>query len=266
MREERRVCRNIKLDRPEVLSAREKQKLQFQSIAIGRLADILRDKGDPECLTLNEDAIHLYRIIDDKVGPPIRLFNLGHVFKNIAELRDLDKAAMYYTASYESYPELDHLARAQCLGQLGAVSIARVEGGSKSGLGRAQMLKHLNRGIEYYEAALEMFPPDATINLAITHNQMGAALRFSKTEQSKALSHFKQAIRLFDQAQEWLEAATTRVNAAQMLAPPSRKHEALEFVNEAIKIFEFIGYDGAHLAHAKRLIAKLNSAAKKKKG
>jgi hypothetical protein len=69
-------------------SMTELQKKQIQSlgIALGRLADIVRELGDPDCLALNEEALTVYRSIEDRVGISVRLFNLGHTFKNIASL------------------------------------------------------------------------------------------------------------------------------------------------------------------------------------
>lgn len=172
------------------------------------------------------------------------------------QLRNLDEAAKYYMEAYKSYAQHDYLARAQCLGQLGALSLARLEEGVKNGLAENQMLKHLNDAVHFYETALSMIPSDAIIDLARVHNQLGAALRFSKTEHLKAVSHFKEAIAFFDEAQEWLDSAITRVNIAQMLANRSRKEEAQEFVKEAIVIFESISYSGPYFQDARKLIGK----------
>jgi tetratricopeptide (TPR) repeat protein len=184
------------------------------------------------------------------------LFNLGHVFKNVPQLRDLDESAKYYTEAYKSYPEHDSLARAQCLGQLGALSLARLEEGVASNLPERQMLRYLNDSVHYYEDALSMIPSDAIIDLARVHNQLGVVLRFSKTEHLRAVDHFKKAIAFFDMARERLESAIARVNVAQMLAILSRKEEAQEFVKDAIAIFESVNYSGPYLQHARKLIGK----------
>jgi len=256
LRWERAACRSIKKKAVTDLGPADRKKLQFLGIAVGRLADIKRDMGDPECLRLNRESIRIYRTLQDRAQLSVRLFNLGHVFKNVPQLRNLDEAAKYYTEAYKSYPEHDYLARAQCLGQLGALSLARLENGVESGLSERQMLRHLNDSVHYYEDALRMIPSDALIDLARVHNQLGAVLRFSKAEHLRAVDHFKKAIALFEVAQEWLESAIARVNVAQMLAILSRKEEAQEFVKDAIAIFESVNYSGRYLQHARKLIGK----------
>jgi len=256
LRWERAACRTIRKKPVKALSPAERQKLQFLGIAVGRLADIKRDMGDAACLKLNRESIRIYRTLQDRAQLSVRLFNLGHVFKNVPQLRDLDEAASYYTEAYNSYPERDHLARAQCLGQLGALSLARLEEGAESGLPERQLLQHLNDSVHYYEDALSMIPSDAIIDLARVHNQLGAVLRFSKSEHLRAVDHFKKGIAFFDVALEWLESAIARVNVAQMLAILSRKEEAQEFVKDAIAIFESVNYSGPYLQHARKLIGK----------
>ncbi len=257
---ERRECEQIKLEDPPRLNPSEKKKLRDLAIATARLADILRDKGNTGCLGLNEEALHIYRAIEDRIGVSIRLHNMGHVFKNVPRLRDLDKAARYYSQAYKSYPEQDRLARAQCLGQLGAVSLERLQEGINTGKSEHDLLIHLNAGIKYYRTALQMEPPDAVPDLARTHGQLGLAYHFSKTEQTRSLHHFEQSVRYFDLSGEWFESAEVRMNAAQVLTSLSRFDEALVYVDEAIGIFESIKNTGTQLAYAKRLASKIRAA------
>ncbi len=52
-------------------------------------------------------------------------------------------------------------------------------------------LQHLAEAIKHYEVALDLVPPDAVTQLARAHNQLGVAYQYSRTEQSKAVEHFK---------------------------------------------------------------------------
>ena len=49
------------------------------------------------------------------------------------QAKDLGKAADYYTAAYNSYPDHDGLARGQCLAQLGAVSLELLRDSQENG-------------------------------------------------------------------------------------------------------------------------------------
>ena len=93
---ERSQC--VALDPANVatLTASENTQLRSLAIAIGRLADVLRDTEDSGCVDLNEEALGLYRAVEDRVGVSVRLFNLGHVYKNVSGIRDLTKSAQYY--------------------------------------------------------------------------------------------------------------------------------------------------------------------------
>jgi tetratricopeptide (TPR) repeat protein len=248
-------CKEIKSKTHEQMSVQDRQSLQFLAIATSRLADTLRDRGSPECLDLNDEALRLYRSIDDRVGVAIRLFNLGHVFKNVKSLRDLSKSAHYYSEAHEAYPEYDKMARSQCLGQLGSVSLELMREALGSKAPESSSLRHLNEAIEYYEASLDLKPSDAIMDLALTHNQLGVAYLHSKTEQLKSLEHFRMAISYFDAAKEWLLSAGARLNAAQILEILSRSQEGKQFALEAVNLYESLGYDGPELARAKRMLS-----------
>ena len=118
------------------------------------------------------------------------------------------------------------MARAQCLGQLGSVSLQWLQDGLRDGADETELREKLDEAVNYYEQALVLDPPDAITNLARTHNQLGIAYGFSPTEQRKSIEHFKNAIGYFDRAGEWFESAGARLSVAQILLrqePDSRK-------------------------------------------
>ncbi len=242
---------------PDRLSPNEIQQLRFLAIATSRLADVLREANNPACVSLSEEAIRLYRTIGDGVGESIRLFNLGHAFKNIPALRDLTKAAEYYAAAYKSYPEYDALARAQCLAQLGSVSLELLQDSLQNGAAEAVMSNHLDKAINYYETALQIEPPDAIANLAQTHNQLGVAYQYSRTEQLKALEHFKKAIHYFNESDEWFGAAGAYLNAAQVLLRLSKPHDAKDYTTEALRILQSASYSGPELSQAQSMLKEI---------
>jgi tetratricopeptide (TPR) repeat protein len=239
---------------PDRLTPSEIQQLQFLAISTSRVADVLRAANDPACVSMSEEAVRLYRTISDNVGVSIRLFNLGHAFKNVPALRNLEKAAHYYDAAYNSYPDHDALARGQCLAQLGAVSLELLTDSQEKGAAEAVMLHHFEDAINYYQRALELEPPDAIANLALTHNQLGAAYQYSRTEQSKAVEHFKKAMQYFAQSGQWFGEAGACLNAAQVLLRLAKPHDAKDYASEGLKILELANYSGPELARAKNIL------------
>src|SRR5262249_38248527 len=143
--------------------------------------------------------------IDDRAGVSIRLFNLGHVFKNIPQLRDLSKARTYYEAAYESYPEHDEVSRVQCIAQLGSVALQHLKD-ELGGKNRPEVLsEYLDSAIESYEAVLRRTRADDILGLAHVHNQLGVAYQYLEDEQEAAFEHFRVAIESFDRAGESYE-------------------------------------------------------------
>jgi len=250
------ACKHIDMSALHRLNRQDQQKVRFMAIATSRLADTLRESQNSDCVNLNYEALRLYRAIDDPVDAAIRLFNMGHVFKNVRSVRDLSKSAQYYKEAYDAYPDYDQLAKAQCLGQLAAVSLELMREAFASGAPQPVALKHLNAAIENYEMALELTPIDADVSLAQTHNQLGVAYLHSKTEHLKSLEHFKKATYYFDMAEEWLASAGSRINAAQILEMLARPDEAREYAAEAERLYEAVGYKGAELAQAKRMLGR----------
>jgi tetratricopeptide (TPR) repeat protein len=253
------TANSVKIDQthPDRFSSSEVQQLRFLAIATSRLADVLREANNPACVSMNEEAIRIYRAIGDGVSESIRLFNLGHAFKNVPALRDLTKAADYYAAAYESYPEYDALARAQCLAQLGSVSLELLGDSLQNGAVQAVVSNHLDRAINYYETALQIEPADAIANLARTHNQLGVAYQYSRTEQSKALEHFKKAIHYFNESDQWFGAAGACLNAAQVLLRLSKPHDAKDYTTEGLRILQSASYSGPQLAQAHDMLKKI---------
>ena len=238
---EREAAEQIKTTEPQRLTGDQKQKLHSLAIAIGRLADILRDKDDVESVRLNDDALTLYRLIGDRVGISVRLFNLGHVYNNVRSRRDLEKAARFYGEAYASYPEQDRLVIS--VSRSTWICLTAVVAGRPPRRNRlkAHLRERLDEAVNYYEQAVVLDPPDAITNLARTHNQLGIAYGFSLTEQHKSIEHFKKAIEYFDRAGEWSESAGARLSVAQiLLRTRARLAEAQEYAREALEIFESI--------------------------
>jgi tetratricopeptide (TPR) repeat protein len=261
LRVEREVTESFTVELNAPIPETQRKKIQSLGIALARLADILRERGDSECLVVNQQALANYELIDDRLGVSIRLFNMGHIFKNLESLRDLDKAEYYYSQSYASYPEHDTVSRAQCLAQLGSVALQRFKdelGGAK----RPDLLTdYVEIALERYEEALVMTRQDNVVDLAGIHNHIGIVYQYLPDGAERALEHFRLAVRYFELSHEIYEAASTRNNAARVLKRLGRFDEALAFAIEALAVFEDIDPASEVTDHIRTLVAELQHEA-----
>jgi tetratricopeptide (TPR) repeat protein len=236
------------------LSPGEEKKLQYLAIATGRLADILRDKGSSESIALNEEALKIYDTIADRVGRAVRFLNLGHIYKNIPHLEDLDLAAEYYSKALDLYWKEDGLAQAQCLGQLGAVCLKRLEKEKNLNAPGSLASHYVEMAIEYYQRARELLPEDAHLDLGIVHNQLGASYRFFEEEFERAVSHFRQASKQVLLIGRTADCAGSRANTALLLMMMKRPEEAVAAAAEALEEFRSVDYRGPIMRQLEKII------------
>lgn len=62
------------------------------AVSLEALGHILREQGDGDCVTQHKDAIQHCQRIDDTAEEAINHYNLGHAYKNLPAIRDLDAA------------------------------------------------------------------------------------------------------------------------------------------------------------------------------
>ncbi len=149
------------------------------------------------------------------------------------------------------------MGRAQCLGQLGSISIERLKLALEENADEDTLLHHFNDAVRFYEAALDLEPADAITNRATSHNQLGIAYMYSRVDQEKALAHFEMASRYFEASGDVFEDAGARLNAAQILQRLSRLHEAREYAREALALF-LSGQDTSLVTYVQELLVELD--------
>ena len=90
------------LTRPsESLSDGEKNMLRTLAVSIAQLGNILLEQGKPEIVESSLEAITIYQKIGDKASEAVRAYNLGHAYKDLPALRNLDEAERWYRRSLE---------------------------------------------------------------------------------------------------------------------------------------------------------------------
>jgi tetratricopeptide (TPR) repeat protein len=224
-------------------SRAQRKTLHDLAIATGRLADVLRQKEDGKCVAMNEEAIAIYKLIGDKTGIAIRNLNLGHCYKNVPSIRDLDEAEAHYLIAFDNYPKNDSLARAQCLAQISMTWLDAIrEHGEERPL-TPRLREKLAETIEQYESAFEGLPDDAWGDLANLHNNLANAMRLDPDRRSEAVDHIRTAHKYAVAAGRYDEAATMRANLAQLFAMMHRSDEASAAAEQALQELKAAGVD-----------------------
>ncbi|MEK7326089.1 MAG: hypothetical protein AAB217_12610, partial [Chloroflexota bacterium] len=221
----------------EMINDRQRNAIRNLAASIERLGHNLREQDRSDCIPLYEEAIQLFEHIDDKTAEANVAFNIGHAYKNIATLRDLDRAEHWYRRSLEQYSEHDQLNRSRAMDQIGMVLHDRLLEGRKAGASNDQLRILANEVIQSYKLSLDWSPKDAIGKLAASHQHLGA-IYFDTGHPGPAISHWGEAIRYFELEGNLYPAAQTRTNVAIALSQAGRLADAREYAYAALRNFE----------------------------
>jgi len=227
------------------------------AVALSDLGDILREQDDPGCVQPYTEAIQVYQRIGARHGESIVAFNLGHAYKDIPALRDLDQAERWYQRSTELLEEHDNLSRARNTAQLGNIAHERFRDAQAVGAPSEQLLRYLNETAEAYSKALGMLPANAVRDLAVTHQALGGTYGYMG-DTVRALEHHQQAIQYWEREDNRYGAGWARFSVAVFLMEAGRRDDALLYARAALRDFEAVGPGAASRAdQVRQLIAEL---------
>jgi tetratricopeptide (TPR) repeat protein len=244
----------------ENLESRERNAIRTLAASLHELGEIRRELGRADCVPVYEEALALSERIGERAGAATCTFNLGHAFKNLPSLRDLDQAERWYRRSLELHVEHDRLGRGQCAGQLGLIAWERFQEALQAGLPEEESLRHLSEAERLYLEDLDLLPSDAVKELAVVHNQLGEVYRLAG-DLERAMQHFRESIQLKEQADNFYGAAGTRFNMATALLNANRRPDALEYAEAALRGFEPYGEGAAEmLEQTRQLILEIRGS------
>jgi tetratricopeptide (TPR) repeat protein len=243
---------------PEALDDVQRNVIRMLAVSLESLGHILREQDKPECVTAYEEAISLYQHIGDRPAEAIAAFNLGHAYLILPALRDLAQAERWYKRALELF---EHAPRqAHCLGQLGNVAHERFKEAQAAKRPEEELLQHINDALRFYHQALDLLPPDAVDDLAVTHNLLGN-IYSNAGDLDRALPHYRESIRYREMQGNLYGAAQTRFNVALVLAEAGRLSDAREYAHAALRNFQTYGDRAADkIEKTQGLIAKIEGA------
>jgi len=217
-----------------------RNKVRSLAVSVEMLGSTQRERGETGCVKHYQEALDLYERIGDDRAAAVVAFNLGHTYKNIPALRDLDQAETWYRRSLEMRGETNSLGRARCLGQIGTVAYERfIEARAAEGP-KDEILRFLNESTHLFRQALDLLPENAISERAISEGQLGNVYG-DAGDLDRALHHLSESIRLEELQGDLFGAAQTRFNVAITLAVAGRFDDAREYAAAALRNYEAFG-------------------------
>ena len=239
---------------PEALDDARRDTIRTLAVQVEGLGHILREQDDPSCVEPYLEAMSLYQRIGADRAEGTIAFNLGHAFKDIPSLQDLDQAEHWYQRALESVEAHDTLGRARVIGQLGSVAFGRFRNARKPA---DELIPHLTDAANAYEQVLRLLPADAVSFLAVTHHQLGV-IYSNAGDVDGALKHYRQSIHYEEQQANPYGAGVSRYAAAIALRRAGRYREALVYARAALRDYEALGPGATASAEkARQMIALL---------
>jgi tetratricopeptide (TPR) repeat protein len=239
-----------------------RNRIRSLGASLHALGQILRERDDPACISAYEETAELMHRIGDRPAEAVAALNLGHVYmpKYLPALRDLDRAETWYCRSLELRAAGDRQGRAHALGQLGGVAFERFLEARRSGAPDSQLLAHLNQAARFHHQALDLLPPDAVGDLAVTHGQLGN-IYGNAGDLERCLQHCREAGGYFEAADDVYSAAQLRFNVAVIFARAGRFRDALDYAQAALRGYETFGPRAASdIQDTRKLIAQIDAA------
>ncbi|HEV7671577.1 MAG TPA: tetratricopeptide repeat protein [Thermoanaerobaculia bacterium] len=242
------------------LESAERNMIRTLAASLHELGEVRRELGRVDCIPAYEEPLELLERIGDRGGSAACAFNLGHVFKDLAAPRDLDKAEEWYRKSVELRDKHDRLGLGKCLGQLGLVAFERFSEAQVAGGSSEDYLRHLSESGRLFREALTLLPADAVNALAMSHNHLGSVYT-AAGELDHAVEHFRESIQLEENQGNLFGAARARFNMAVAFLKSGRRADALEYAEAALRGFESYGERAAEqIEKTRRLIAAIRGA------
>ena len=215
-------------------------------------------RDDPGCVQPYQEAMELFQRIGDRRSEATAAFNLGHAYKDIPALRDLDQAEQWYRRDLELLEEHDTLGRARGTAELGNVAYERFKDArdagaparaASSGTSTTQPAPTTRRSA-CSRTTRSANSPWPTMALGNIYGEAG--------DTATALGHYQRAIQYCERQDDRYGAGWARHAAAVALADAGRQHDALLYARAALRDFEAVGPGAADRAdRARQLITEL---------
>jgi tetratricopeptide (TPR) repeat protein len=184
-------------------------------VSLATLANILREDGDPACVSHFHEAIACFRRIGDTSNEASAECSLGLAYKDLSAVRDLDAAEVAYRRGLDLFAPNDSLNRSRTAQAIGMVYHERFDEARLRKESDEILLQYANAALQHYFDALRRCPNDALGVRAPMHSQLGNL--FSTIGQlDNAREHYELAAQYHESTGDSFRAGRVRMNIAGM--------------------------------------------------
>lgn len=202
----------------------QRNRIRTLAVSLETLGSISREQGSGECVKQYDESIRHCQRIKDNAEEAINHFNLGHAYREIPDIRDLDAADACYRRELALLNPNDASGRATTIEQIGIGHHERFRDALKQNEPQETLLKHARAAEEHYLQALSLCPVSAIADLGPIYHQSGALYAdVGQTEQAR--DHFEKAAQCFEQSGNRHSAGTTRNGMAVMYMRAAGREE-----------------------------------------
>ena len=242
----------------EALDAAQRNRVRSMAVALHVLGDIQRERGQADCIASDTEAIEMAQRAGDRVSEAACAFNLGLAYKYLPAVRDFEEAERWYRRSLDLCGEEQHHGRAKCLRALGDVALERFKKARTAKQPINELNEYIKAAWRFYHEALDLLPPDAVNDLAVTHGQLGDVYGIVR-DLDRALSHFQDAIRYAENQSDLFGAAWARLGVAIHLTNANRLLDARAYALAALRNYETYGDRAAdEIARTQDLLTRID--------
>jgi tetratricopeptide (TPR) repeat protein len=252
------------------LDSRQRHLLDTLGVTFTRMGDILVEAGDAECVKHFKEAIRISQRIGAKAGEADAQYNLGHAYKDIAGIRDLDAAEAAYRRSLEMCDENDASGRSASVKQIGMVHHERFREARRRGESAEILRGHWKTAQTSFLEGLQLCPNDALSDRGPLHNQLGN-LYDDAGQLTLAREQYELAAQCFEKVGDRFLAGRVRINVAVMyrqatansapLAKQKNLQRARDYAEAALRDFQhYRGRAAEKEAKAQRILDQINEA------
>jgi tetratricopeptide (TPR) repeat protein len=160
----------------------------------------------------------------DKTSQAADEFNIGHAYKDLPAIRDLNAAEAAYQRSLDLCNSTDALARSRCIKQIGMVHHERFNEALQRKEPEETLQRHARAAEARYLEALRLCPKNALTELGPKHNQLGNLYQ-QVGQLDSAREHYEHAAQYFEKAGARFQAGVVRFNMALMYTRASEREE-----------------------------------------
>lgn len=217
-----RASAEMALPKDAPLNDKQRNRLRTLSVSVFALGQIMREDGKAECLQSYQEALEIDRRIGDKAAQAVDEYNIGHAYRTIPAIHNLDAAEAAYQRGLDLHDPNDVLGRSKCIHQIGMVHHERFLDARKRKEPVETLLRHAQAAGKQYLEGLELCPKDALTDLAPMHNALGSL--YSQVGQlDNTREHYEHAAQCFEQTGNHFDAGRVRFNIAIMHAQASER-------------------------------------------